>query len=296
MKTAISQNRARKDVALAVIYGAQSQNLIAPNEALETSYLVTQRSSSSAAGHAVSMLSARFAAGSNELALIVRKDQDLIYETERLERNITAALLKLPAERNLATEQQMRERIEQINSERDKLQDVFNQRFPNYVALSKPQPLSAQNTQALLADDEALVTVDLNVGSWPNRVLPNGAKGYVWAITKGRAEWRQLSVDADTVSKEVASLRASLDPNSAIPFDRNIAYQLYRQVLGPIEDVISNKNRISFVLNGALTSLPPQLLITSDPEGRKSVSVLACPQIRNYCTPLNSQSEGTSGR
>jgi hypothetical protein len=64
----------------------------------------------------------------------------------------------------------------------------------------------------------------------------------------------------------VASLRAALDPNSGIPFDRDIAYKLYRQVLGPIEDVISDKNRISFVLNGALTSLPLQVLITSDPK------------------------------
>ena len=55
----------------------------------------------------------------------------------------------------------MRERIDKIKSERDKLQEVFNQRYPDYVALSKPQPLSIEQTQALLADDEALVAIDL---------------------------------------------------------------------------------------------------------------------------------------
>ena len=58
-----------------------------------------------------------------------------------------------------AAEDQIRKRIDDIKSERDKLQDVFNQRFPDYVALSKPQPLSVAQTQALLADDEALVVL-----------------------------------------------------------------------------------------------------------------------------------------
>jgi hypothetical protein len=57
-------------------------------------------------------------------------------------------------------EEQIRNRIEEIKSEHEKLQDVFNQRFPDYVALSKPQPLSVKQTQALLADDEALITID----------------------------------------------------------------------------------------------------------------------------------------
>ena len=66
---------------------------------------------------------------------------------------------------------------------------------------------------------------------------------------------------------------AGLDPDAPKPFDRNLAYQLYRQVLGPIEEIISQKTRLSFVLDGALTSLPPQVLITSDPEGKDLASL-----------------------
>jgi CHAT domain-containing protein len=116
-------------------------------------------------------------------------------------------------------------------------------------------------TQALLADDEALVAVDLDKTS------------YVWIITNNRAEWRQLSVSAEDVSKAVATLRVALDPETLKPFDRGVAYQLYQQILGPIEEVISHKTRLSFVLSGALTSLPPQVLITSDPEGKDLASV-----------------------
>ena len=191
----------------------------------------------------------------------MRKDQDLTAEADRLDKSIIAAVSKPPAERNASAEEQIRKRIDEIKSERDKLQDVFNQRFPDYVALSKPQPLTIEQTQALLADDEALVTIDLD------------KKSYVWVITKDRAEWKELTVSAEDVSKSVETLRTGLDPDCPKPFDRNLAYQLYRQVLGPIEEIISQKTRLSFVLDGALTSLPPQVLITSDPNGKDLASL-----------------------
>ena len=66
----------------------------------------------------------------------------------------------------------------------------------------------------------------------------------------------------------VRMLRPALDPSSPTPFDPRPAYQLYQQVLGPIEGIISHKTRLSFVLSGALTSLPPQVLIMSPPKGK----------------------------
>ena len=261
IKRTISQNSTNKSIAFAVLHDSEYQKLITPNEALNASYTVLQRSISTAAGEAISKLAARFAAGTNELAELVRKDQDLTAEADRLDKSIVAAVSKPPAERNQAMEDQIRKRIDEIKLERDKLQDIFNRRFPDYVALSRPQPLTIEQTQALLADDEALIAVDLDKSS------------YVWVITKDRAEWKYLSVSAEDVSKEVRTLRTGLDPDCWRPFNRNLAYQIYRQVLGPIDGVISQKTRLSFVLDGALTSLPPQLLITSDPDGKDLNSV-----------------------
>ena len=252
----ISQNSASKSVALAVLYGSQSRNLIAPTQALDASYTVLQRSVSSAAGEAISKLAARFAAGTDELAQLVRKDQDLTAEADRLDKSIIAAVSKPPAERNHAMEDQIRKRIDEIKSERDELQRSSISDFPIMSRYRSHNRLQLKQTQALLADDEALVTVDLD------------KKSYVWVITKDRAEWKELSVSAEDVSKEVETLRTGLNPDSPKPFDRNLAYQLYRQVLGPIEEIISQKTRLSFVLDGALTSLPPQVLITSDPDGK----------------------------
>ena len=101
---------------------------------------------SSAVGEAVSKLTARFAAGSDELAQLVRTDQDFATEAGRLDKNITASLSKAPAERNASAEDGIRKRIEEIKLERHKLQDVFNQRFPDYAALSTPQLLTIEQT------------------------------------------------------------------------------------------------------------------------------------------------------
>jgi hypothetical protein len=73
------------------------------------------------------------------------------------------------------------------------LADVLKGRFPDYIALSNPQPLSVNEIQELLSFDEALITVDLN------------RESYIWVITKDRADWKQLSVSSDEVAKAVTS-------------------------------------------------------------------------------------------
>jgi tetratricopeptide (TPR) repeat protein len=217
----ISQNISKKSVAFAVLYGSHSHNLILPAQAFNASYAVLQRSVSSAAGEAVSKLAARFAIGNNELAQLVRKDQDLTAESDRLDRSIIAAVSKPPAERDASAEDQIRKRIAEIKLERDKLRDIFNRRFPDYVALSKPQPLTIEQIQALLADDEALVAIDFD------------KKSYVWVVTKDRAEWKELAIDAGDASKFVEALRMGLDPNSPRPFDRTVAWGAARIIETP---------------------------------------------------------------
>jgi CHAT domain-containing protein/Tfp pilus assembly protein PilF len=262
LKRNIPRNFANKSIAFAALRGAESRSLIPPREAMDTSYAVLQRSVSSAAGEAISKLAVRFAAGTNELAQLVRNGQDLTAEIARLDKSIDEAVSKPPKERNPTMERQIRKRIDEIRLEITKLQDVLTQRYPEYVALSKPQPLTVEQTQTMLADDEALVAIDLDL-----------KKGYVWVITKDQAEWKDLSISAQDVSKEIEALRSGLDPNARKPFDPALAYQLYRQLLEPIEMIITQKKRLSFVFDGALTSLPPHVLITSDPGNKDFVSL-----------------------
>ena len=76
------------------------------------------------------------------------------------------------------------------------------------------------------------------------------------------------SVSAGDISKQVSALRALLDFNTIKPFDPQPSFALYQKILAPVADLLRGKPRLSFVLNSALTSLPPQLLVTRNPAGK----------------------------
>jgi len=134
------------------------------------------------------------------------------------------------------------------------------QRFPDYAALSKPLPLAVSDVSSLLTDDEALVLIDLG--------KRNIDASYVWVVGRSGAIWKTIDAKAEDLETKIAALRASLDPTSNKPFDAKLAYELYKLILGPVEDNIAKKPRLLMVMNGALTSLPPQVLVTSDPAGK----------------------------
>jgi CHAT domain-containing protein/Tfp pilus assembly protein PilF len=255
IRRAMLQRAARKFTAFPVLFASQAHNLINPEEALTDSYEIVQRASSSAAASAVSMLAVRFAAGSDELAQLVRKDQDLTAEQESLDKTVVAFVSKPPAQRSVETEEQVRKRIEAVKAERERLQKMFNERFPDYIALSKPQPVSLSETQALLADDEALLVFDFD------------AKSYAWIITRDAADWTELKISAADLDAQVRALRAWI-VNPRVRFDPALAYKIYQETFAVFGDKIASKKRLSIVTNGALTSLPPQLLVTKDPSGK----------------------------
>jgi CHAT domain-containing protein/Flp pilus assembly protein TadD len=251
----ISQGTRDKTVAFPALFASQAQNLVSPAQSLANGYEIVQRTSSSASAAAVSKLAARFVAGNGELAHLVRKDQDLTAEGEALDKTVIAFVSKPSAQRSATAEGQVRSRIDEVKAERANLLQIFNDRFPEYLALSKPQPVSLSETQALLADDEALLVFDFDV------------KSYAWIVTADGADWTELKISARDLDEQVRSLRTWLnDPRKR--FDPALGYKIYQETFGAFADKIASKKRLSVVTNGALTSLPPQLLITTDPSGK----------------------------
>jgi CHAT domain-containing protein len=268
VRKSISRGTASTDAALPALFGADAagliahgQALIAHDQALDDSLNVVQRAKEGATSEAVKALNARLASGSGRLAELVRSDQDLAGEAKTLDARLVALLSVPPAKRDAKDEQYVRGRLAAIAQQRDQLSRVFAREFPDYTALSRPAALTVRDVQGLLADDEALIVTSL------------GAKSYIWAISREKAEWKELGISADELSRQVAALRSELDPDHPKPFDPQASFALYRAVLAPVEDVIGTKKRISFALDGALTSLPPQLLVQSDPAGKPLKSV-----------------------
>ncbi len=230
-------------------------------QALDEALDAVQRGTQSSAASAVNKLALRLAAGTDRLAQLVRRDQDLAAEAETLDKAIVAAVSKERAKRDVVSEQKSRDRLAVIAAERAGLQKTFAVEFPNYAALSNPLPLKASEMQALLSDQEALVLFAVA-----------DKESYVFAMTRDRVDWRSIPSGADALSQKVAAFRRGLDVGKASDasgksglFDLALANELYGTLLGSVEILIKDKPSLLVVPSGALTALPFHLLVTEKP-------------------------------
>jgi CHAT domain-containing protein/Tfp pilus assembly protein PilF len=263
VQTTIGHGRAKPSVAVPVLFASQGSGLMPAGKAQDDALNVVQRASQSAAAAAVNKLGARLAAGSGRLAGLVRNDQDLAAEAESLDKAILATVSREPARRDAADEQRIRDRLAEIARERAALQGVFGAEFPDYAALSNPQPLAVKEIQALLSDGEALL------------VYATGEKAsYVFAVTRKSAAWKPIALGTAALSSRVAAFRRGLDVEALrqsaeggkpVLFDLGLANDLYAALIAPVEEVTKNARHVLVVPAGPLTSLPFHLLVTEKP-------------------------------
>ncbi|MET3912221.1 CHAT domain-containing protein/Tfp pilus assembly protein PilF [Bradyrhizobium sp. S3.3.6] len=258
----LANSRAQLRVVLPILFAARQQSLLPQDKGLDEALAAIQRGTQSSAASAVSKLAVRLAAGSDRLAELVRKDQDLAAESEALDKAIIAAVSKPSAQRDVASEQRSRARIAAITGERAVLQKTLAIEFPDYASLSNPLPLTVKDVQPLLSADEAMVlysAVD--------------SRSYVIAITREGADWKEIPLGADALAQKVTSFRRGLDVGKARDgsgkpglFDLALANELYVTLLGPVEALTRDKRSLLTVPSGALTALPFHLLVTEPPQ------------------------------
>jgi CHAT domain-containing protein len=266
----VPSGHALPSAVLPVLYRALDDKSVSFARVFDDGLNVVQRSNQSSTASAIAKLAARLSAGSGRLAQSVRKDQDLADEAERLDKAIVAAFSQDATKRDAAAEQRIRDRMAAIATERDALQKLFASDFPDYAALSSPQPMSAKDIQQLLSADEALVIFDVQ-------------ESYVFVLTRSKIGWAAMPLGPGELTQTVAAFRRGLDVNefyrqidaSRAPgsqpelFDLGLANDLYAALLGPAEPMIRDKKHLLIVPSGALTALPFHLLVTDQPAATK---------------------------
>ncbi len=261
MERLIASGRAQLRAALPVLFDAQRQQLLPAEKALDDALNVIQRGTQSSAASAVNKLAVRLAAGSDRLAELVRRDQDLAAEAESLDKSIMAAVSKERAKRDAAAEARARARLAAIAAERATLAEDLRQRIPQLRRAVESTAADAAEIQALLSGDEAMVLFAVTE-----------KESYVFAITREGADWKPIPLGADTLSQKVAAFRRGLDIGKASDasgksglFDLALANELYGTLLGQVEPLVKDKRSLLVVPSGALTALPFHLLVTEKP-------------------------------
>jgi tetratricopeptide (TPR) repeat protein len=243
-----------------------------------------QRALSSDAAGAIAQMMSRRAAGNLRLTELVRQRQDLLDHWRRLTTQRIGDLSQPRAIRYQNAEAADVQRLKDVTSEMQAVDEELKSAFPDYFTYANPDPLQTATTQSQLRSDEALVlfldTQELG---------PAPEETFIWVVTKTDMRWFRSSSGTPTLARDVFALRCGLDrsawdgdgrqecikaldlpldrvpgPNDPLPFDAARAHALYKNLFGEVEDLIRDKHLL-IVPSGPLTALPFQVLVTSPP-------------------------------
>jgi tetratricopeptide (TPR) repeat protein/CHAT domain-containing protein len=230
------------------------------------------------AADALAQMSVRFVKGEGPLANLVRERQDLVARRQSEDKRLLAAVGRADGPAVAA----LRTSIGDIDKGVESVDAQLTSTFPEYAGLASPKPLASADIQALLNADEALlVFLDIRqFGQLPEETL-------AWVITKKTDTWHSIPLGTRALADSVMALRCGLDhtlwsgedsaekcrallqgaPGSVEgrpPFDLARAHELYKALLGPVRDLIKDK-QLLIVPSGPLTSLPFSVLVTEPP-------------------------------
>ncbi len=243
-----------------------------PDVYRENAFEAMQWAMLSSAGNAVQQLGLRAAAGSPELADLVRRRQDTLALIDDREKKLAQLDTQGAASQEDAAVR-LRGEIDSLIAELQGIDETLKAGFPRYSELSNPAPLKVAEVQALLEDDEALLVV-----------FTGKFNVYTMAIGKNAVDWSQAVYGAATLADDIAQLRLQLDPNAATNrgaapiggkdetprvarFDRFRAHLLYSELVAPVAHVLAGARHVFTVADGPLSGLPFAVLVTEPPRG-----------------------------
>ena len=159
-----------------------------------------------------------------------------------------------------------------VGTEIDRARDAIRRRYPQFSLALPAQALSVADAQRLLAADEAiLLTVSTLNGT------------HMMAITRDRTAWQQtrwtLLQSLDAVDRLRFDLGARVERNPEVAaweraeggrfiYSRAVAFDLYRNVVQPVADLLQGTRRVYLVTDGPLQAIPFSALVTREPTGR----------------------------
>jgi CHAT domain-containing protein len=189
---------------------------------------------------------------------MIRERQDLVQQWQGLDSALVKAVSRPPADRRPAEEESFRAALEDATRRLDGLDAKIAAEFPAYAELSNPKPMSVEAAQELLASNEALLVY-----------LVAGRATLLWVLRRDDFAFYRIEIGAKALAGEAMALRARLDPDfnrKILPFPAARAYALYRKIFSPAEPLLAGAHHLLIVPDGALQSLPLEVLVTRPPE------------------------------
>lgn len=223
------------------------------DEAFQLAQLVQATGTSAA----LAGMAARFAAGSDELAVLVRAKQEAAARREKAEAELVAAAARPPASRRPQDEARLRETATSAAVQAASADAELARRFPKFKELANPQPLALREAQALLRPEEAMLIYVLG-----------GDRSWMWVVRREASHFVPLKADYNFFARRVTGIRESLDfdrHGKPREVDLEALHNLYRNAVEPAAPFLADAKHLMVVPDGPLQSLPLGMLVASDP-------------------------------
>ncbi|MBE7423559.1 MAG: CHAT domain-containing protein [Zoogloeaceae bacterium] len=223
------------------------------------SFEVAQWARASDTAEQVAKMALRQAAGSDAMAKVSREKQDLLAYLEKIETDYLAEVSKATADRKPERDRNLKQAEEETKARLAALDARIAREFPRYGELTQPRPLSVVEAQKLLGADEALLM-------W----LVGKEESFLWVLRRDRTLFQRIALKRAELDAAVRHLRLHLDlgassnPGKMLgrPFDVARAHELYRNLIGPAESLLTDAKHLIIVPDGPLQSLPPAVLVS----------------------------------
>jgi CHAT domain-containing protein len=223
----------------------------------EESFEAAQLAHASDTARAVATMAARFAAGKDELAELVRQRQDALARWQALDKQWRKAISEPAEKHDPEREERLHQEIVTTEQELVMRDSELRKRFPKYYQdFISPELLSLQEVQNLIDPDESLLSY-----------LVGDKASYLWVVRANQVQFLSLPIDKANLDKQVQQLRSDLQQLRPPKLVQH-AHELYSKLFAPAEPFLQGVTHIMLVLDGALQSLPFSILVTEKPIGR----------------------------
>lgn len=254
----LSEQQLRRNIflqRLQLLSIRQSQSALPLSQANE-SFEMAQLARASSVGQSVGQMAARFATGGDELAGLIRDQQDTVSKLAQANQGLLETLGRPSEQEQQEATNQLRKEIVRLNQLLDEQDRQLSEKFPQYRNLINQAPVTAKQVQDLLQANEAMLVYT---------VTEQGA--YVWILKQHQMQFRHLSIKQAEIETQVRFLRSKLQPdaNGHLPaFTASTSHRLYQAIFAPAEAYLTDVKHILLVNEDALQGLPFGILGWND--------------------------------
>ena len=220
-----------------------------------TIFQMADRLNASSVQQALTDAAVRSATRVPGLSDVIRDDQNAKNELASLLAYLSGQGIEGEARRNPQVVAQMRLRMQELEVQRRENKQKIQKSFPEYFALIQPKPPSAAEIARQLKPDEVFMAA-----------VPVAEQTFVWLIdAQGQIRFHRWQAGESQTEALVARVRQTLDVAAlgarAPAFDADASHQIYKGLMGPVEDMLKGKKHLVFSSSGALAKMPLAVLL-----------------------------------